>query len=156
MKLLSCCWSADRTLRASDWQLTVLRTAATLDAPYEWDVNAPVARILGFTADQLAALRNPQSPLPAALFTPRQQLIARFVEEVNSSTKVSEGLMEELKAVFGDRGVMELFYTNGVYAFLARMMNSCKIDYDPEIPGLEDQLRKFNAAAIEKEKTYTD
>lgn len=157
MKLLGCCWSPERTLRSTDWQVVVLRTAATLNAPYEWDVNEPVARIFGFTEEQFSALRNAKEPLPPALFTKRHLLISRFVEEVNSpANRVSEPTMQELKATFGDTGVTELFYTNAVYGFLARFMNSAKIDFDPPIPGLEDMLRKFNAATIEKEKAYTD
>lgn len=158
MKLLSLCWHADRELRATDWQIIVLRTAATLDAPYEWDVNAPVAKVLGFSEQQFDALRNRSQPVPAELFTKRQVLLTRFVDEINSpgATRVSEPLMQELKSVFGDTAVAEMFFTHSVYAFLARYMNSAKIDFDPPIPGLEDMLRKFNAAAIEKEKTFTD
>ncbi|EKG13700.1 hypothetical protein MPH_09166 [Macrophomina phaseolina MS6] len=157
MKLLSSCWSPQLSLRSSDWQTVVLRTAATLDAPYEWDVNEPVARIFGFSDAQLDALRNAKEPLPSSLFTPRRQLIARFVDEINSpANKVSEPTVRELKATFGDEGTAELFFINAVYGFLARFMNSAKIDFDPPIPGLEDTLRKYNAAAIEKEKTFTD
>ncbi len=79
MTLLSSSWSENRKILPSEWQTTVLRTAATLDAPYEWDVNEPVARVLGLTDEQFAALRNPKEPLPESLFTPRQRLIARIV-----------------------------------------------------------------------------
>jgi alkylhydroperoxidase family enzyme len=156
MKLLSSCWSADRTLRSLDWQVAVLRTAATLSAPYEWDVNEPVARIFGITEAQFNALKNPNAPLTAEMFTPRQRLVARFVEEFQTKDRVSDETMAEAKKTFGDEGTMELFYTAGVYGFLARTMNSCKIDFDPVIPGLDEQLKKVNAAAIEKEKSYKD
>lgn len=156
MKLLGTCWSADNSLRATDWQLIVLRTAATLNAPYEWDVNEPVARVLGYTDAQFDALRDATKSLPEELFTPRKRLLAKLVEEVNANNVVAPATMRELKEVFGDRGVAEAFFLNGVYGFLARFMNSARIDFDPPIPGLEDMLRKFNAAAIEKEKTYVD
>ncbi|EME85209.1 uncharacterized protein MYCFIDRAFT_46679 [Pseudocercospora fijiensis CIRAD86] len=156
MKLLSSCWSADNSLRATDWQLVVLRTAATLNAPYEWDVNAPVAEVLGFTEAQFSALKDATRPLPEELFTPRKRLLAKLVDEVNANNIVSVESMKEAQGVFGDRGVAEFFFLNGVYGFLARFMNSARIDFDPPIPGLEDMLRKYNAAAIEKEKAYTD
>lgn len=156
MKLLASCWSPENSLRATDWQTIVLRTAATLNAPYEWDVNAPVAKVLGFTDEQFKALQDASKPLPESLFTPRKRLLAKLVEEVNYKNIASVETFKEAQSVFGDRGVAEIFYLNGVYSFLARFMNSARIDFDPPIPGLEDMLRKYNAAAIEKEKTYTD
>lgn len=151
MALLGTMWHADRKIKSSEWQTTVLRTAATLDAPYEWDVNEPVARIFGFTQAHLDALRDADTPLPAALFTERQQAIGALIADIGKGSTTSDETMAILKKNFNDEEIMELMYTHGVYAFLARMMNSCRIDYDPEIPGLEGMLRQFNAKAIEKE-----
>lgn len=156
MALLTTMWAKDRKIRSTEWQLAVLRTAATLDAPYEWDVNEPVAKIFGMTDAHFAALRDVKNPLPESLFTERQRLIGQFIDQLSSKNKVDLKTMEALKTKFSDEEIMELFYTHGVYSLLARMMNSCRIDYDAPIPGLEDMLRKYNAAAIEKEKQYTD
>ena len=149
-------WSKDRKIRSTEWQLAVLRTAATLDAPYEWDVNEPVARIFGMSEAHFSALRDIDQDLPESLFTERQRLVGRFVDQLSGKNKVDVELMKEMKRKFDDEEIMELFYTHGVYSLLARMMNSCRIDYDPPIPGLEDLLRKYNADAIEKEKQYKD
>ncbi|KAB5560111.1 AhpD-like protein [Coniochaeta sp. 2T2.1] len=155
MALLTTMWSKDRKIRSTEWQLAVLRTAATLDAPYEWDVNEPVARVFGMSEEQFAAIRNTErGDLPADLFTERQRLVGRFIDQLSGKNRVDVDLMTEVKGKFGDEEIMELFYTHGVYSLLARMMNSCRIDYDPPIPGLEDTLRKYNADAIEKEKAY--
>ncbi|KAH7182097.1 AhpD-like protein [Fusarium sp. MPI-SDFR-AT-0072] len=141
MTLLSSSWSENRKILPSEWQTTVLRTAATLDAPYEWDVNEPVARVLGLTEEQFSALRNPKEPLPESLFTPRQRLIARIVEELSRQPRT-----------FSHEEITEIFFLNGIYGFLARFMNSARIDFDEPIPGLLDILRKYNASAIEREK----
>ncbi|KAL2152603.1 hypothetical protein VTH82DRAFT_5787 [Thermothelomyces myriococcoides] len=157
MKHLTCQWHPDRKLRSSDWQTAVLRTAAVLDAPYEWEVNEPVARIFGFSEEQLAALKNPKAALPEALFSPRRRLIARAIEELSSTeNRITPETLEELKAILSTEEIVELLYMHGVYAFLARVMRTVKIDSDGPIPGLEESLRKYNAAAIEKEKQYTD
>lgn len=155
MKLLTCAWSPNRSLRSTDWQLVVLRTASLLDAPYEWDVNEPVARVFGFTDAHLACLRSGDLS-STELFTDRQRLISAIVEELCLKNRVNTELVEKAKAVLGVEALMDLFYTQGIYAFLARTMNSCLIDFDPPIPGLEEQLRKYNAAIIEKESQYTD
>lgn len=152
MTLLSSSWSENRKILPSEWQTTVLRTAATLDAPYEWDVNEPVARVLGLSEEQFATLRNPKEPLPESLFTPRQRLIARIVEELSRQPHVSKEVMDEALKVFSHEEITEIFFLNGIYGFLARFMNSAKIDFDEPIPGLLDILRKYNASAIEREQ----
>lgn len=155
MKLLSCAWSEKRSIRSTDWQLIVLRTASLLDAPYEWDVNEPVARIFGFDDEKLPLIRSGDLSSPE-LFTDRQRLLGQMVEQLVKENKVSEATMLDAKKVFGDSGVMEVLLTQGIYALLAKTMESARIDYDAPIPGLEEQLRKYNAAAIEKEKAFID
>ncbi|OAA54527.1 hypothetical protein SPI_08773 [Niveomyces insectorum RCEF 264] len=157
MGLLTKQWHEDRKLRSSDWQTAVLRTAAVLDAPYEWEVNEPVARVFGFSDAQLAALRDPRTPLPAALFSPRRRLIASAIEELSSAeNRIGVATLDELKTFLSPEEILELLYLHGVYSFLARVMRSVQVDSDGEIPGVEDTLRKYNAAAIEKEKQYRD
>lgn len=157
MKHVTCQWHPDRKLRSSDWQTAVLRTAAVLDAPYEWEVNEPVARIFGFSDEQLAALKDPHTDLPEALFSPRRRLIARVIEELSSSeNRIAPETMERLKAMLSTEEILEVLYMHGIYSFVARVMRSVKIDSDGPIPGLEESLRKYNATAIEKEKQYKD
>ncbi|KAF6815311.1 hypothetical protein CSOJ01_03574 [Colletotrichum sojae] len=156
MTLLSSAWNENRKIRSTDWQLIVLRTAATLDAPYEWDVNEPVARIFGFTDEHFVALRKADEPLPAGLFTPRQRLLAGIVEKLGRQNKVDVETIVEAKKTFSDEELTEIFFVQSIYSFLARFMNSARIDFDEPIPGLEDILRKYNAKAIEKEKEYVD
>ncbi|GJC78542.1 hypothetical protein ColLi_01380 [Colletotrichum liriopes] len=156
MALLSSAWSEDRKIRSTDWQLAVLRTAATLDAPYEWDVNEPVARVFGLSDEQFAAIRNVDEPLPETLFTPRQRLVGRIVTTLGREGKVDKDTIVEAKAIFSDEEITEIFFVQGIYGFLARFMNSVRIDFDEPIPGLEEQLRKYNAKTIEKEKQYVD
>ena len=155
MKLLTCAWSEKRSIRSTDWQLIVLRTASLLDAPYEWDVNEPVARIYGFDDEKLQFIREGDLS-SSKLFTDRQRLLGDIVDQLVKQNKVSQATMLHAKGVFGDEGVMEVLLIQGIYALLAKTMQSARIDYDPLIPGLEGQLRKFNAAAIEKEKTFGD
>jgi len=158
MKLLATCWNPELSIRASDWQTIVLRTSAILNAPYEWDVNEPAARVLEcFSDEQFAALKNASSPLPEKIFNKRQLLLARYVEEFNSAeSRVSETTMRQAIDFFGEQGTAEISYTAGVYGFLARFMNSARIDYDPPIEGLSEFLKKVNAGSIERERKYRE
>ena len=153
MKLLSCAWSEKRIIRSTDWQLVVLRTASLLDAPYEWDVNEPVARIFGFDDGKLQLIREGNLSSPEC-FTDRQRLLGEMVEQLVKENKVSESTMHHAKDVLGNAGVMEVLMIHGIYALLAKVMLSARIDFDPSIPGLEEMLRKYNATAIEKEGQY--
>ncbi|KAH7370848.1 hypothetical protein BKA65DRAFT_489342, partial [Rhexocercosporidium sp. MPI-PUGE-AT-0058] len=153
MKLLSCAWSPTRKVRSSDWQTTVLYTASSLNAPYEWDVNEPVARVFGFSDEQLALIKA-KDLSSSVLFKDRQRLIADMVDQLVVGNKVNLETMEKAKGVFGEEGAMEILFIHSIYAMLAKIMNSAQIDFDPPIPGLEDVLKKYNAAAIEKEISY--
>ncbi|KAH6635940.1 hypothetical protein F5144DRAFT_628047 [Chaetomium tenue] len=127
MKQLKCQWSPERKLRSSECD------------------------------EQLAALKDPHTALPEALFSPRRRLIAQAIEELSSSeNRIIPETLERMKAVFSTEEIVELLYMPGIYAFLGRLMRTVKIDSDGPIPGLEDTLRKHNAEAIEKEKQYKD
>jgi hypothetical protein len=151
MKLLSSCWGEGRALKSSEWQLTVLRTSSLLDAPYEWDVNEPVSRAFGYSDEQLALVRLGDLS-STKLFTDRQRLIGEMVRELVEANAVSEVNMVKARETLGPKAAMEVMIIHGIYGMLARVMRSAKIDFDPEIPGLLDILKKFNARAIEVEK----
>lgn len=155
MKLLSCAWSPDRTIRSTEWQVAVLRTASLMNAPYEWDVNEPVARVFGINDEKLALIRKGDLSSPH-LFTNRHRLVGEMMEQLVHQNKVAENTMRRAKEMFGDTGAMELLMIHGIYCLLAKTMQSVKIDYDPPIPGLLDQLKRYNAGAIEKEKSFED
>ncbi|KAK1988892.1 AhpD-like protein [Colletotrichum cereale] len=156
MTLLSSAWNEDRKIHSTEWQLAVLRTAATLDAPYEWDVNEPVARVFGISEEQFAAIRKVDEPLPESLFTLRQRIVARIVTALGREAKVDKDTILEAKAIFSDEEITEIFFIQGIYGFLAKFMNSVRIDFDEPIPGLLEVLQKYNAKAIEKEGKYVD
>ena len=50
--------SKTRTIPLLDWQLIVLRIASTLECEYEWEVNAPVARVHGMPAEVMDQVKK--------------------------------------------------------------------------------------------------
>lgn len=152
MKTTSASWSPDRTIRSSEWQVAVLRTASLFDCPYEWQVNEPLARLFGFDTDiMLLALRSGDLSDPDA-FSDRHRLVARMVHELFHSRMLTEGTTAEAVGVFGAEGVTEIINIHGIYAHLALVLKTADIHSDPPVPNLEETLKQFNAAAIEKEK----
>lgn len=75
--------SKTRTIPLLDWQLIVLRIAATLKCEYEWDVNAPVARVHGMSVDvmeQVAKCRDFGPADDRKALSERQRRILKFVD----------------------------------------------------------------------------
>lgn len=135
-----------RTLPLLDWQLIVLRISAVLDAEYEWDVNAPVARINGMPEEKFDALkrsagRGADSVKAEAIFTPRDRAILQLVDEQLATYNNTEETIRRAKEVLSVEELVETYIVLGVYVLIARITKGLRIDLDGEIPGLEEHLK---------------
>lgn len=133
-----------RKIPLLDWQLIVLRTATTLGAKYEYDVNLPVAEVyempqakideMGCSAEDV---RNGIGP-----WTERDRLILRIVDEQLATYTNEVQTIKDALQVLSAEDLVEVLIILGTYALIARVIRGLKIDDDPEIPGLKDMLRK--------------
>ena len=153
MKLLAGCWSEGRSLRSKEWQMIVLRTASLNDAPYEWDVNEPVARLFGWDEAHFKDIHAGawDSESVPKWITPRLAVTGKAVDQLHRVGRLDDPTLAKAKELLGDQGVTELLIIQGIYALLARLMNSARIDFDPPIPGLSEMLAKYNGKAIARE-----
>lgn len=141
-----------RILPVLDWQLIVLRVSAGLHAEYEWDVNAPVARLHGMPEAKLDAIRaTAQAGTTFAvvnepLFSKRDRAILNLVDEQLASYTNTEAVVEDAKKVLSVEELVETYIVLGVYCLIARITKALKIDMDGEIPGLEENLKKVVTA----------
>ncbi|KAA8645005.1 hypothetical protein EYZ11_010663 [Aspergillus tanneri] len=101
MKPLTCTWSFEWSFRSKDCQLVVLHTASLLDAPYEWDVNEPVARAFGYTDAHLDMLRSGDLS-STELFTDRQRLRWPVVKDLCLRNRVKKEAAITAKEMLGD------------------------------------------------------
>jgi trans-2-enoyl-CoA reductase len=136
-----------RILPLLDWQLVVLRISAVLDAEYEWDVNAPVARINGMPEEKFAALKRTAGGGPEALasetiFTDRDRAILNLVDEQLATYNNTEETVQQAKKLLTVEELVEVYIVLGVYVLIARITKGLRIDMDGEIPGLEEHLKK--------------
>ncbi|KAG5295197.1 trans-2-enoyl-CoA reductase [Histoplasma ohiense] len=139
---------ATRTLPLLDWQLIVLRIASTLECEYEWNVNAPVAKVHGMSEEVIGAIKacrkinldgdntNDTSP-----FSKRQLVILKFVDEQLKTYTNEEDTMAQLLGVLTYTELVEAVYVIGFYVMIARLIKAVGIDLDPEILGLEDMIK---------------
>jgi len=139
-----CFDSNTRKIPLLDWQLIVLRTATTLGAKYEYDVNLPVAEVYEMSQEKIDLMgcsaqdvRSGKGP-----WTDRERIILRIVDEqLASYTNVPQTIRDALE-ILTTEDVVEVLIILGTYALIARVINGLKIDDDPPIPGLKDMLRK--------------
>ena len=135
-----------RTVPLLDWQLIVLRTATSLGAQYEYDVNIPVARVYGMEQAKIDAIDAKISAEDVKAgkgpWTERERIILRIVDEQLATYTNEEETVLEARKLLNVQELVEVLIILGTYALIARVIRGLRIDDDKEIPGLEDMLRK--------------
>ena len=133
-----------RKIPLLDWQLIVLRTATTLGAKYEYDVNLPVAEVYEMPQEKIDAMGCPAEDIRSGRgpWSERDRLILRIVDEqLKTYTNEPQTITDALE-VLKKEELVEVLIILGTYALIARVINALKIDDDPPIPGLKEMLRK--------------
>jgi alkylhydroperoxidase family enzyme len=116
-------------------ELAILRVARlTPHAEYEWVQHAPIARAVGGTGEQIAALER--DDIEADAFDPAQRAVLRFTSEVVRDARASDETFAELAAHLPPRQIVELLLVIGQYMMLARVMATLELELDePAAPG---------------------
>jgi len=124
----------------------VLRTATTLGAKYEYDVNLPVAEIYNLGQEKIDAMgtspesvRNGEGP-----WSKRDRLILRIVDEQLATYSNDPQTIKDALEVLSTEDLVEVLIILGTYALIARVINGLKIDDDQPIrpEGLTESLKK--------------
>ena len=110
-------------------ELAILRVARlTPHADYEWVQHAPIARSLGASEDQVAALER--DDIEAGCFSDAQRTMLRFTTEVVRDARASDATFEATKELLSARELIELMMVIGQYMMLARVMATTDLDLD--------------------------
>ena len=120
---------AEQQLSAKLRELAILRVARLSPAEYEWVQHVPIAKSVGATDAQIAALER--GDVKAACFDPVEALVLRFTTEVVEKVGASEATFAEMQRHFSPREIVELILAIGFYMTIARLMETTKIDLDP-------------------------
>jgi 4-carboxymuconolactone decarboxylase len=103
-------------------ELAILIVARAWSQKVEWSIHAPIAVGVGIAAETIAAIASGKEPrgLP--------------------DKSVSDATYERTKALFGDKGIIDLAGINGYYTFLAMVMNIARTSApdvgNPTLPAL--------------------
>ena len=115
-------------------ELAILRTAKVSKSVYEWTQHVPMAKHVGVTDAQVAAIDNWQS---AKCFNELERSVLRFTDEVAGKVKGSKEALDALKRHLGPAEIVELILTIGFWGMVARLLETTEVD-------LEDFAGKVN------------
>ena len=116
-------------------ELAILRVSQlTPNAEYEWVQHEPIARAVGASDEQIAALERGE--IGADCFDAVQRATLRFTGEVVVDAHASDETFAELAALLPPRQIVELLLVIGQYMMLARVMTTLELELDePATPG---------------------
>jgi 4-carboxymuconolactone decarboxylase len=140
-------------------ELAILTVAKEAEAQYEWVQHVELAKHVGASEAQIAALAEADScssegadaRVAAAAedgspFTPAQRAAIELAAAVVRGPHVSPALFECVQAQFTEREIVELLLAIGNYLMLARLMTVLEVDLDDAVGdavlrGLRDRPR---------------
>jgi 4-carboxymuconolactone decarboxylase len=101
-------------------EAVILTVAGNLRCVYEWTHHWHIAERLGTPEAVLARLATPAAEDEPAPLGP----VVRFTRLVTWAEPVPDDLIEQLRGLLGDEGLVELNVTVGYYGLLARVINT--------------------------------
>src|SRR5271157_945497 len=111
-------------------ELVILRVAQRCDGPYAWSQHAAIARAIGVSEAQIAALEEGEKP--ADLFEDRDRTAFAFADEVVDSAGCGNDTFALVREMFSPRQVGELLILIGYFRMICGLMTT--LDVEPEPP----------------------
>ena len=118
-------------------EIAILRTAKVSHSVYEWTQHVPMAKHVGVTAAQVAAMDNWQG---ANCFNDLERTVLHFTDEVALNVKGSRETLEALKKHLDSTEIVELILSIGFWGMVARLLETTEVD-------LEEYAGKVNLLA---------
>lgn len=112
-------------------ELCLLHAVNLVGGEYEWVQHEPIARDLGATDAQIAALRKNDGA--DFCFSASERAALRFTREVVMDVRASEATLAAARTHFSDREIVELIVLAGFYTMLARLTESLDVETDPSL-----------------------
>ena len=115
------------TLDPSEREIVIHRTCARCGSEYEWGVHvAFYGKSVGLSQEQIDAtvLGGPDEPA----WSPKQRLLIRLVDELHDTSTVSDGLWEEMRALWSPPQLVELVALVGQYHLVSYFTNALRVE----------------------------
>ncbi len=109
-------------------ELAILQVAKQAEAEYEWVQHVAIARHLGVTDEQIAAVERGE--VTSAALSDLERAVLRFAAEVLGGPRVSDETFAAVSDRLSPREIVELLLTVGEYLMLARVMTTLELEID--------------------------
>jgi alkylhydroperoxidase family enzyme len=130
-------------------ELCLLHAVKLECGEYEWVQHVPIARDLGCTEAQIAALGKGDDG--AACFDAREKAALQFTREVVVDVRASEAALSDVRQHLSEREIVELILMAGFYITLARLTETLGIETEaPMGSALIRQIEKRVASSRAK------
>jgi 4-carboxymuconolactone decarboxylase len=116
-------------------ELAILQVAHLAESPYEWVQHAAIARALGASDEQLAAIAESRADAPS--LDDEQRLVLLFARDVIVEGSAGEERVAEVARLLGPRGVVELLLVIGQYLAVAKLIATTGLE--PDAPLVTDR-----------------
>lgn len=110
-------------------ELCLLHAVHRARGEYEWMQHVPIAKELGATDAEIAALEKGDDG--AACFSALEAAALRFTRELVDNGQASAAALTEARKHLSEREIVELILMVGFYVMLARLTETLGIENDP-------------------------
>jgi alkylhydroperoxidase family enzyme len=121
-------------------ELVIVRVASTMDCAYELFHHLPMIAQAGYSEAQVNAVRGDWRK-DRALFTPKEQALLQFVDELLDKGNVIDATWEEAARHFSSQEIVEVCYGATSYYANAMFVKAVRLEVDP--PGRHTAMGKF-------------
>jgi alkylhydroperoxidase family enzyme len=118
------------TLTTRQRELLVLRVGVRRNCEYEWAQHVVLARDLGFSDDEIEAVRTGPG---AEGWDSLEALLLRAADELVDDARIGDDTWAGLAEQFDDQQLMDVIFTVGAYEALAMAFNSFGLELDDDL-----------------------
>jgi alkylhydroperoxidase family enzyme len=106
----------------------ILRVAQRCDGQYVWVQHVAIARGVGVSDAQIAALE--EGRMPAARFNDRERTALAFVDEILDACHAEDDMFTAIRELFSPRGVLELLLLIGYFRMICSVMTTLEVEVE--------------------------
>jgi 4-carboxymuconolactone decarboxylase len=112
-------------------ELLILHTAWHTQSEYAWTTHQAIARSVGVTDAQVAAIQQDQ--IEAFVFNVKETKLLQVLSHIAASQSLSRDNFEEARKYFSDRELVEIVTVQGLYYTIATLASVFELENDSEV-----------------------
>jgi alkylhydroperoxidase family enzyme len=105
-------------------EMIILRAAAVLDSPYEWQANTQMAKNVGLSAHEIDAAGIDG---PVVGINPEYVLVCKATDELSASGTLRDETLSELLDKYGETISRKIVLMIAWFNLLSRFLNGCRV-----------------------------